>query len=97
MSFEVDTGEVRRAAKEIRKIAENVGALSSQNVQRMRSSVDQNMEGATADAISEVLSDLSSDIRRISSGLNDVYKALLDYAERIEEADRKAKEEIEAN
>lgn len=97
MGFEVDTSEVRKAAKEIRKIAENVGALSSQNVNRMRSNVDQNMEGATAEAISEVLADLSSDIRRISSGLNDVYQALLDYAERIEEADRQAKEEIEAN
>ena len=97
MGFEVDTSEVRRAAKEIKKIAENVGALSSQNVNRMQNSVSENLEGETADAITEVLGDLSSDIRRISAALNDVQEALIDYAERIEEADREAKRQIEAN
>jgi len=97
MGFEVDTSEVRRAAKEIKRIAESVSVLSSQNVNRMQSSVSQNLEGETADAIAEVLSDLSVDIRRISAALSDVQEALIDYAERIEEADEKAKREIEAN
>lgn len=97
MGFEVDTSEVRRAAKEIKQVAQNVRALSDQDVKRMQNEVDQNLEGETANAIAGVLSDLSADIRRISSGLRDIEKALLDYAEAVEEADRKAKQEIESN
>lgn len=97
MGFEVDTSEVRRAAKEIKRVAQNVRTLSDQDVKRMQVGVIQNLEGETANAITEVLNDLSADIIRISAGLSDIEKALLDYAERVEEADRKAEQEIKAN
>lgn len=97
MGFEVDTREVRRAAREIKRIAGNVKELSEQSVAKMQSSVADNLEGETADAIAEVLADLNMDIRKISAGLSDVQKALLDYAKRVEEADEEAKKTIESN
>ena len=94
MSFEVDTAEVRRAAKEIREIADNVKRLSSQDVRRMQSSVEENLEGETATALTEVLALLASDIKKISSGLDAIQEALYDYAERVEEADEEAEKMI---
>ena len=94
MSFEVDTHEVRRAAKEIKKIADSVSQLSTQNVRRMQNTVEDNLAGETAMALSEVLALLSADIKKISSGLDAIQDALYDYAERVEEADREAKEKI---
>ncbi|MBP3522970.1 MAG: WXG100 family type VII secretion target [Clostridia bacterium] len=97
MGFEVDTREVRRAAREIKRIAGSVRELSDQSVAQMQISVADNLEGETADAIAEVLTDLNMDIRKISAGLSDVQKALLDYAKRVEEADEEAKKTIESN
>lgn len=96
MAFEVDTREVRRAAGEIKRIANSVKELSDHNVAQMQHSVADNLEGETAEAIAEVLSDLNSDIRKISAGLNDVQKALLEYARRVDEADEKAEKTIQS-
>lgn len=94
MGYEVDTSEVRKAAKEIRGIASEVKQLSSQNVKKMQSSVEENLEGETAAALTEVLNELSKDISKIGAGLDAIQNALYDYAERVEEADREAEKII---
>lgn len=95
MDFQVDTAEIRKAAAEIKAIADDVRQLSQNNVARMQNSVEEKLEGDTADAIMEVLQTLSADIGKIGSGLNSIQKELLKYIERIEEADRAASDIIE--
>ncbi|MGN0996875.1 MAG: WXG100 family type VII secretion target [Candidatus Ventricola sp.] len=97
MSVKVDTSEVRRAAREVKRIAGNVRELSDQRVAKMRTTVSENLEGETAEAIAGVLADLSSDIRTISAGLKDVQAALLEYAQRVDEADEAAERLINSN
>lgn len=94
MGYEVDTDEVRRVARAIKGIAEDVKSLSTSNVRSMQNSVEDNLRGETAQALTEVLADLSSDIAKIGSGLDSIQKALYDYARRVEKADREAEEKI---
>lgn len=95
MSFEVDTAEVKRVAEEIKAIAGEVRQLSRSNVSRMQSNVEENLKGDTANAIMEVLQDLSNDITKIGSGLDTIQRELMEYVKRLEAADRAASELIE--
>lgn len=95
MSIEVDTREVRRAAQEIRRVAGSVMELSERNVASMQGDVAEYMEGETADALLEVLNQLSADIQKVATGLFEVQRALEAYAKRIDEADEKAKRMID--
>lgn len=95
-NYEVNTDEVRRVAKEIREIAASVKQLSSRNVRTMRNNVKDNLEGETAEALNDVLAELSSDINLIGNGLDDIQQELMRYVRRVEEADRRAKELIES-
>ena len=94
MGFEVDTAEVKKVAREIKAIANDVRQLSSGNVSQMKSNVEENLHGETAEAIKQVLDDLAADIKKIGGGLDAVEKALQEYVKRIEEADRKAENVI---
>ena len=89
MDYQVNTEEVRRAARELRAVEEEVRNLSSQNVRTMQAGVQESMEGETAEALNKILEELSADISKISSGIDAVRRALLDYAQRVEEADEK--------
>lgn len=97
MDYQVNTDEVRRVAREVRRIADEVKSLSAQNVRSMTASVKESLEGETAVALTDILSDLSSDITKIGSGLDAVQRALTDYAARVEEADRKIQQMIQDN
>lgn len=90
----VDTDEVRRAARQIAKIAGEVEGLSTRNVRSIQSNIDENFKGEAADALTEVLADLSSDIRRISGGLDTIQKKLRKYTDSVEEAAREAADAI---
>lgn len=94
MGYEVDTDEVRRAAEQIKNIAANVRQLSAQNVRTMQSSVEENLNGETADALKTVLEELSADISKIGNGLDAIQKALYEYAKRVEAADAAAERAI---
>lgn len=94
MGYEVDTDEVRRAAAQIKKIAASVRQLSTQNVRTMQSSVDENLNGEAADALKNVLDELSMDISKIGNGLDAIQKALYEYAKRVEAADAAAEQAI---
>ncbi len=95
MSFEYNSEEVRRVAKEIERIAQNVKKLSTDNVKKMRGTVQDSLKGDAANALEDVLTDLSSDINKIGNGLDGLYKALMEYARRAELADLAAKKAIE--
>lgn len=95
MGFEYNSEEVRRVANEIQAIAQNVKQLSNDNVAKMRGTVQENLKGDTADALETVLTDLSSDINKIGNGLDGLYKALMEYARKAEQADLAAKQAIE--
>ena len=90
----VDTDEVRRAARQIAKIAGEVEGLSTRSVRSIQSNIDENFKGEAADALTEVLADLSSDIRRISGGLDMIQKKLKKYADSVEEAAKEAADAI---
>lgn len=90
----VDTYEVRRTARQIAQIASEVEGLSTRSVRSIQSSIDEHFKGEAADALTEVLSDLSSDIRRISGGLDAIQKKLKKYADSVEEAAREAADAI---
>ncbi|MBR2942562.1 MAG: WXG100 family type VII secretion target [Clostridia bacterium] len=94
MAVDINTDEIRRVAKEVKEISGNAKRLSSVNLRNMQSSVEDNLEGDMAKALKKVLSELSDDIDVISRGLESIQSALYKYAERVEEADRKAQEAI---
>ena len=90
----VDTYEVRRTARQIAQIAGEVEGLSTRNVRSIQSSIDENFKGEAANALTEVLADLSADIRRISGGLDAIQKKLKKYADSVEEAAKEAADAI---
>ena len=94
MAVDINTEEIRRVAREIQTIASNTQKLSSVNLRNMRSCVEEELEGEMARALLSVLGELSGDIAAISGGLDSIRAALLKYADRVDEADRKAQEAI---
>lgn len=94
MAVDINTEEIRRVAREIQTIASNTQKLSSVNLRNMRSCVEEELEGEMASALLSVLGELSGDIAAISGGLDSIRTALLKYADRVDEADRKAQEAI---
>lgn len=88
--FEVDTAKVRKAAREVQRIAETVRALAENQVKQMRTTVQDNLEGKAADALASELADLSGDIQKIAGALNTVQSTLRAYAAAVEEADRQS-------
>lgn len=92
--FEVDTAKVREIARRIRSVAEQVRELSSHDVRAMQALAESDLEGSTAEALKEMLSSLSSDIKKIANGLKTVDNALTTYAKRVEAIDREIAEKI---
>lgn len=90
----LDSYEVRRAANQVGQIARDVSRLATSNVRSMQDSVEENLRGEAANALDEVLGDLSGDIRKISAGLDNIQRALLELARRAEEAEREAEQVI---
>lgn len=89
-----DSAEVRRAAQKILACANSVNQSAAPKVRSVRNDVDDSFEGAAANALKNRLSDIDADIRTIVSGLNLLHRALMTYAEALEEADRKIAESL---
>jgi len=94
MGVDINTDEIRRVAREVREISGNTRQLSSVNIRRLQSRVEESLEGETAKALLKVLSELAADVAAIGDGLNTIQSALNQYADRVEEADRKAQNAI---
>ncbi len=95
MNINVDTQEVRRVAGQIRQIAGNVRGLYDSDVRAMKSSLQGNAQGETANAINSALSELGNDICRIAQSLTEIQVKLEKYAQEIEEADKRATDAID--
>ena len=91
MAMIYDSGEVRRAAHTVRSSMERITSAAQPKLRSIRSSLGENMEGATADALNKRLYDLDADIARIVSALNALNRTLLKFADEIDAADAKIK------
>lgn len=86
-SFKVDTAKVEEAARKVRAVATQVQELATQDVSAMLELARTDLEGSTAQALEETLTDLNGDIRKIASGLTTIQNQLSAYARRIREVD----------
>lgn len=84
-----DTAEIRRAARQIRDCAQSVANSAEPKLRSIRGEIPNSFRGKAADALSERLEDINSDVNTISSGLEALYRALMRYADALEEADRR--------
>ena len=83
-----DTAEIRRAARSIQRCADRLEDAEPK-MQKLRREVSSSFEGIAADALSDRLIDLDSDVKTLGNGLEALSRALRNFAERIEEADEK--------
>lgn len=84
---EIDTAEIRRLARQIGSVANEVNNLASNDVRSMKTTVSDELRGETANALQNALSELSGDIEKVSDGLQKVRSSLDAYARRVEEID----------
>ena len=97
MGYDIDTDEIRRAARKIGNIADSVQDLSTDDIPAIEHGLDGNFEGEAAKALEEVLADLKKDVKSLSSGLKAIQRELLAYAKRVDDADAKAAQLIGSN
>ena len=97
MSYDIDTEAIRRVARRIGSIATSVQDLSTDDIPAIERSLDGNFEGEAAKALEEVLFDLKKDVKSMGNGLKSIQKDLLAYAKRVDEADEKAAQMINAD
>ena len=88
-SITYDTGEIRRAARQIRNCADQLEDSAEPKLRRIQSELPESFEGKAADALEERISDISADVKAIGKSLNSLYKALSRYADALDEADRR--------
>lgn len=84
-----DTAEIRRAARQIRSCAQSVANSAEPKLRSIRGDIPNSFRGKAADALSDRLKDISSDVETISDGLEALYRALMRYADALDEADRR--------
>lgn len=88
--MEYDTAAIRRVAKQVGGAASEIQSTAASNVNAVINGLSGNFEGEAAEALHEELKDLGSDLSRLAKGLSNIEKELLNYAARLEEADRQA-------
>ena len=91
MGKEYDTGKIRELAGQIGRVAEDVAGIRSRTENAIRQEIPNNFAGSAADALSDTLSEWSSDVRNISSGLTQLKNTLYALARRLDEIDAAAK------
>lgn len=87
VTYDYDTAAIRREAKKIkvcRNVLENT-ALSKVN--DVRSKLEDNFMGCTADALDESLTQIQRKLRTLNEELRSLQSALSNFADRLEEAD----------
>lgn len=88
--MEYDTAAIRRVARQVGRAASEIQSTATSDVNAVINGLSGNFEGEAADALHEELVDLGSDLKRLARGLDSIKEELMDYAARLEEADRQA-------
>lgn len=91
MGSEYNTGKIRELARQIGSVAEDVADIRSHTENAIRQEIPDNFAGSAADALSDTLSEWSTDVRNISSGLTQLKNTLYALAKRLDEADAAAR------
>lgn len=94
MAVIYDTGEIRRAARKIKNCADNLAESAEPKLSRVRREIPDNFQGKAAEALNDRVDDLYKDVQTIGKGLKSLYRALINYAEALEEADRELAEKL---
>ena len=87
VGFDYDTHEIRRRAKEIKACRDRVAEMRSSGVANVSRAVDGSFEGAAAQALRERLTKAQTELDRIYSDLNIMYKAVSAFAAKLEALD----------
>lgn len=93
--MEYDVQEIRRAAGQVESAANTLSDILSGDLSRIRGEIPTKLRGEAADALVDVITDIEYDTRTLTSGLEQVYKALYLYAQKLVEADEEVKRIIE--
>lgn len=94
--MEYSVSKIRRLARQFDKCSSSVEQVMKDEVRKVMSDLPDGMEGNAADALENRLMDLRSDLSSISGSLDDIASDLRAFARRLEIADQKAKENIQA-
>ena len=86
----IDSTEVRAVAKKIGASADSVREIASGDLKRMKNDVPECLEGLTANALTDSIGELSDEIAKIATGLDGISQELMNYARRLDIADRMA-------
>ncbi|MBQ8088420.1 MAG: WXG100 family type VII secretion target [Clostridia bacterium] len=86
-----DSTAVRRAAQTVAGSAEVISTSAQPKLNRIRSTLGENMEGDTARALAERLRQADQDIARLQSTLDALSRALYRFAAEIDAADARIK------
>lgn len=88
--MEYDTAAIRRAARNLEKIASTVNSIRRNDLTKVTGAADV-MTGDTITAIDRSVSSIGEDLNSVRSGLESCADALYAFAKRLDEADEKAK------
>lgn len=95
MGTEYDSRKIRRLAGQIGGIADAVSNVKHESLRKVRREMPENFQGAAATALQDSLDDLEADIHVLGRELCFVRSALLSLADRVDAADRAARELIQ--
>ena len=94
MSTEYDSSKIRRLAAQVGNVADSVSKVRSTNLRAIQREMPGQFSGEAAKALQDAVGDLEADIYSLSRELLGIRAALLALANRVDEADRQAKELI---
>ena len=83
-----DTAEIRRAARSVARSRDHLHATVVNGLRAIRSEVEDELVGQTADALTERLNNMDSDARKIDEKLDILYRGLMKFAKDLDDADR---------
>jgi WXG100 family type VII secretion target len=84
-----DTAEIRREARKILRCKNQVSDSAEPKLRSMRGEISDSFRGEAANALNDRLNDIDADVQAICGGLDALYRALLRYADALDEADRR--------
>lgn len=96
MSVSYDTAAIRRAARQVKEAASQLGSISSA-FSNLASSVPQALQGESGQALEELMTALKSDTSKMSGGLSTISSRLRSFAAYLDRIDQEAAANIRKN